>query len=334
MTIAVPTETRASPAGRTPRRLDVGSAARTAIGLVVVIVLWELLARTALDGTNVVAPPSGIAAAIRDNWPLYLRATRTTLWEAARGFAWGNAAALVLAGVVAVAPFTERVVLRIALAVFCLPLVAMGPLLRVVYGTGDGPQVTLAALAVFYTTLVPVIVGLRAVPQTWADLVASYGRGRVRTLTTVRMRACVPYLFAGLQVAAPAAFLGALVGEFTGAERGLGLLIINSMRALQTDELWAVATISALVSMAAYLLVGAIGRRLAVGQPALLLAAPPGAVPLAMAPVRPQRARDRHHDRRAVGAVGRPDVAVRPQPVLRQAPGRRLGVPRDRSRRC
>ena len=186
---------------------------------------------------------------------------------------WGNAAALVLAGLVAVAPVTERVVLRVALAVFCLPLVAMGPLLRVVYGTGDGPQVTLAALAVFYTTLVPVIVGLRAVPQSWSDLVASYGRGRFRTLTTVRARACVPYLFAGLQVAAPAAFLGALVGEFTGAERGLGLLTINSMRALQTDELWAVATISALVSMAAYLLVGAIGRRLAIGQPALLLAA-------------------------------------------------------------
>ena len=164
MTLAVPTETRASRTGRTPRRLDVGSAARTAIGLVVVIVLWELLARTVLGGTNVIAPPSGIAAAIRDNWSLYQRATRTTLWEAARGFVWGNAAALVLAGIVAVAPITERVVLRVALAVFCLPLVAMGPLLRVVYGTGDGPQVTLAALAVFYTTLVPVIVGLRAVP--------------------------------------------------------------------------------------------------------------------------------------------------------------------------
>ena len=152
-----------------------------------------------------------------------------------------------LAALVAVVPATERVVLRVALVVFCLPLVAMGPLLRVVYGTGDGPQVTLAALAVFYTTLVPVLVGLRAVPQAWSDLVASYGRGRLTTLTTVRARACVPYLFAGLQVAAPAAFLGALVGEFTGAERGVGLLTINSMRALRTDELWAVATISALV---------------------------------------------------------------------------------------
>ena len=276
MTLVVPAETAAAPPSATPRRpgprFDVGNIARTALGFVVVLVAWELLARTVLDGKNLIAPPTGIASSIADNWDLYQRALRTTLWEAARGFVWGNAAALLLAALVAIVPATERIVLRVALVVFCLPLVAMGPLLRVVYGTGDGPQVTLAALAVFYTTLVPVLVGLRAVPQSWSDLVASYGRGRLTTLTTVRARASIPYLFAGLQVAAPAAFLGALVGEFTGAERGVGILIINSMRALRTDDLWAVAAISAAVSMLAYVLVGAIGHRMATGQPALLMA--------------------------------------------------------------
>jgi sulfonate transport system permease protein len=276
VTLVAPAERAAAPPSRRPGPVvDLGAAARAAGGLALVVVLWELLARTVFDGTNVIAPPTGILGAIGDHWALYQRAARTTLWEAARGFVWGNLAALALASLVAIAPLTERVVLRVALAVFCLPLVAMGPLLRVVYGTGDGPQVTLAALAVFYTTLVPVIVGLRAVPRTWLDLVASYGRGRLRALVTVRARACLPYLFAGLQVAAPAAFLGALVGEFTGAERGLGLLTINSMRALRTNELWAVATISALISMAGYLLVGLLARRVAVGQPAVLLAPPP-----------------------------------------------------------
>ena len=246
------------------------------MSFVVVLAVWELLARTVLDGSRTIAAPSGIVDALGDNWSLYQRAARTTLWEAARGFFWGNLAAVTLAAIVAIAPFTERVVLRVALVVFCLPLVAMGPLLRVVFGAGDGPQVTLAALAVFYTTLVAVLVGLRAMPQTWSDLVASYGRGRTTTLLNVRARACVPYLFAGLQVAAPAAFLGALVGEFTGAERGLGLLTINSMRALRTNELWAVATVSAMLSMAAYVVVGGIGRRLAIGRPSMLLAVAPG----------------------------------------------------------
>lgn len=251
------------------------SVVRTALGFAVVVVVWEVLARTALDGTRLLAPPTGIVDAIVDNANLYQRALRTTVSEAAWGFLWGNLAAIALATLAGVLPITERVVLRVALVVFCLPLVAIGPVLRVIFGFGSGPQVTLAALAVFYTTLVPLLVGFRAVPATWSDLVASYGRGRFTTLVTVRARASVPYLVAGLQVAAPAAFLGALVGEFTGAERGIGLLIINALRSLQTNQVWALSTISALVAMAGYALAGAMGRRLVVGQPPVLLAAPP-----------------------------------------------------------
>jgi ABC-type nitrate/sulfonate/bicarbonate transport system permease component len=247
----------------------------TAAGIVAVIGLWELVARTVFADKHIIAAPSGIVSATFDNLSLYERAVRFTVTEAAWGFLWGNVVAVALAGFVAVVPFSERVVLRVALVVFCLPLVAIGPTLRVVYGTGTGPQVTLAAMAVFYTTLVPLLVGLRAVPQTWAELVASYGRGRFTALRVVRLRAAVPYLVAGLQVAVPAAFLGALVGEFTGAERGVGVLTINAMRALRTDELWALATISALVSMAGYALAAALGTRLAAGRPAVLLAAPP-----------------------------------------------------------
>lgn len=239
---------------------------------------WELIARTVLDGKRLIAPPSGIVIAAIDNADLYQRAVRYTLGEAAWGYLWGNIAAVVLAAMAAVTPATERIILRVSLVVFCLPLVAIGPTLRVVYGYGNGPQITLAAMAVFYTTLVPLLVGLRAVPQTWTDLVSSYGRGRFTALGVIRVRASVPYLAAGLQVAAPAAFLGALVGEFTGAERGVGVLTINAMRSLQTNELWALATISALVSMTGYGLAGLAGRRLASGQPVLLLAAPPSTV--------------------------------------------------------
>lgn len=247
----------------------------TGTAWLLVVVAWEVLATTVLDGRHLIAAPTGMIEAAAGNADLFARALRTTLVEAAWGFLWGNLAAVGLAMVVAIAPVLERFVLRVGLVVFCLPLVAIGPVLRVVFGAGQGPQITLAALAVFFTTLVPLLVGLRAVPSTWADLVASYGRGRFSTLAVVRARASVPYLAAGLQVAAPAAFLGALVGEFTGAERGMGILIVQSMRSLNTDGLWALAAISAVVSVAGYSLAGAAGRWLTVGQPPVLMAAPP-----------------------------------------------------------
>ncbi len=253
-----------------PARRD---AAIGVAGVVAALVAWEVLARS-LEGAFVLAAPTAVVAAIVDNGPLLGRALAATGSTALAGFVIGNVAAVLLAALAAVWPRSQRTVTGLALIVVCLPLVATAPLLRVLLGPGDGPQIALAALAVYYTTLIPLLVGLRAVPDTWLDLVRVAGRGAVTALVVVRARASVPYLAAGLQIAAPAAFLGAMVGEFTGAERGLGVLTIRASRDLDVDLTWALATIAAAVSMLAYAIIGAIGRTATGGQPPTILAAP------------------------------------------------------------
>lgn len=271
-----------APAGNLPARRDagrplIGPALRTLAGWLALLALWEYLARGPLDGTHLIAAPTAIVADAVDKAALYGRALYITGYEAFWGYVWGNLAAVLLALVVAIAPIAERFVLRIALVVYCLPLVALGPLLRLVWGLGEGPQITLSAIAVYYMTLIPLLVGLRAVPALWTELVESYGRGRFVVLMVVRLRACVPYLAAGAQVAVPAAFLGALVGEFTGADRGIGVLSILALRSLDTDGLWALSAINAAVSVAGYALVGWVGRLLTAHQPTVLLAPPASA---------------------------------------------------------
>ena len=243
------------------------------VSILAMLALWEIAARL-WGGAVLLAGPGAIAVHAAENIGLLARATGTTLKSAVLGFFWGNLAAMALAAAVTLAPRSERLVSALALLVFCLPLVATGPILRVLYGPGDGPQVTLAALAVYYTTYVPLVVGLRAVPIAWLDLVRLQGRGAWTQLIRVRAMASLPYLVAGLQIAAPAAILGAMVGEFTGAERGLGVLTIRAMRALDVEATWTIATLAALASMVAYGVFGALGRRLSPDAPALLLAPP------------------------------------------------------------
>ena len=247
---------------------------RVVLGWVLAIGLWELAAQTVLAGRHLIGAPSGIVVKLVENADVYGRGLGYTTREALLGYLAGNLAAIALALLVVLLPGLERLVLRFALVIYCLPLVALGPLLRLVYGFSDGPQITLAALAVYFLTLVPLLVGLRAVPESWLDLTASYGRGRWTTLVTVRARAALPYLMAGLQASVPAAFLGALVGEFTGAERGLGILSILALRSLDTDGLWALMLLSAAVSLIGYAIVSQIARRLTPEQPAVLLSPP------------------------------------------------------------
>ncbi|MGI3170734.1 ABC transporter permease [Pseudooceanicola sp. C21-150M6] len=247
-------------------------------GLLVLILLWELAARLT-SGTFVLAAPSEVVLYLAANWRLVGRALLATLGNAAAGFLAGNLAAVALAGIALVWPRSERVVTGVALIIFCLPLVATGPILRVIFGPGSGPQIMLAALAVYYTTLIPLLVGLRAAPQSWFDLLHSYGRGRLAALVHVRSMAALPYFLAGLQIAAPAAFLGAMVGEFTGAERGLGVLTVRAIGALDLGMTWGIATVATTISIAAYLMIGAAARYLLKAPPPVILtsSAPPRA---------------------------------------------------------
>lgn len=248
------------------------TAASRWAGLAALLALWQGLA-LAGDGW-LLAGPVQVAEWLWSNPGLTGRATAATLGNAAWGFLLGNGAAIGLAGIAALWPRALTLVAGLALVVFCLPLIATGPILRVLMGPGDGPQIVLAALAVYYTTLIPLLAGLRAMPQAWLDLVQSYGRGRWAELVHVRARAALPYLLAGLQISAPAAILGAMVGEFTGAERGLGVLTIRFTRDLDVPALWAAATLAAGLSMAVYAGIGWLGRRALSDPPPVILAAP------------------------------------------------------------
>ncbi|GAB5447096.1 ABC transporter permease [Gymnodinialimonas sp.] len=243
------------------------------VGPVLVVLLWEVLARALVDAF-VLAAPSAILSYLYQNAGLMTRALIETLTNALAGFVLGNLAAVILAIFAIVLPRSDAMVRGLALVVFCLPLVATGPILRVVFGPGDGPQIVLSALAVYYTTLIPLLVGLRALPSGWLDLVQSYGRGRMAALVHVRAMAALPYFVAGLQIAAPAAFLGAMVGEFTGAERGMGVLTIRAMRGMDVEMTWALAVVATAVAVLGYAAIGWIARKALRDEPPVILAPP------------------------------------------------------------
>ena len=131
-----------------PRLLRLSrEGAQALAGALAAVALWELAARW-LAGSYLLAGPVDVLRYLQANSGLMTRALAITLENAAWGFVAGNLAAVALALVVVLIPRSQPVVAGFALVVFCLPLVATGPVLRVLYGPGPGPQITLAALSV------------------------------------------------------------------------------------------------------------------------------------------------------------------------------------------
>ena len=233
------------------------------IGVAILVGLWEILAVTAFDyvGSGVPTPTSVVSRFFSD-WGsgLYGRNATQTLKEAATGYLVANGLAIVLGVAFVQLPVIEKALLRIAIASYCLPIIAIGPILTFVLH-GDAPQAALAGLLVFFPSLVGVVVGLRSVDREGLDLIRAYGGGSWAQLTKVRLRAALPSAFSGFQIAAPSAVLGAIVGEFLGQQgTGLGIMMINAEQALNADRTWGIALFCTLTAGAAYLVLGWLGR--------------------------------------------------------------------------
>jgi ABC-type nitrate/sulfonate/bicarbonate transport system permease component len=240
------------------------------IGSVILVIVWEILAITAFNkvGSGVPTPVSVASQLWADvTSGLYNKNLTQTMKEAATGFVDGNVLAIVLGVAFVQLPLLEKALLRIAVATYCLPIIAIGPILTFVLH-GDAPESALAGIVVFFPTLVGVCVGLRSADRNSLDLIRAYGGSSWKQLFRVRVRAALPSTFAALQIAAPSAILGAIVGEYLGAANsGLGVMMIVSAQDLDIPRTWGIAIVCTAVAGALYGLIGLLGRIVAPWAP-------------------------------------------------------------------
>lgn len=245
------------------------------IGVVATIAVWWLLAATVFSQVGVAPDGSGgaiptplevVQKLLADGVDFYARNASITLTEAGTGFLFGNLAALILAALVLVIPQLENVATQVAVISYCIPIIAIGPIIRLVLGdpeTGDPSSTAtfLAGMSVFFTTVVGALVGLRAADRASLDIVQVYGGGRFTQLIFVRVIAALPAVLNALRIAAPAAFLGAVLGEFLGGvDIGFGPALVNAQQSLEVERAWGIALVSGLIAGAAYALIGLVAR--------------------------------------------------------------------------
>lgn len=248
----------------------------SAIGIVALVGAWwvfSVVAFTPDPGTTydpVPGPGAVLAQILDDGFGAYWEFFKVTIEEAVLGFAWGNGLALVLASTVLLLPRIEPVVMQVAVVSYCLPLVAVGSIAIVALGGAERPgdpsttAIFLAALSVFFTTVVGALVGFKAADQASLDIVRVYGGTRLTQLRKVRVIAALPAILNALQIAVPTSLLGAVLGEYMGAtDRSVGITLIRLQGQLDSTRVWAVFVLCALVALVGYAAVGGLSRLVA-----------------------------------------------------------------------
>ncbi len=192
--------------------------------------------------------------------------TTATLTEVLLGLLSGTTAAVVLGYAVAKSRLFEQLVSPYLVATQAIPVVAIAPLLVIWFGPGIFSKVLICALIVFFPVLVNTVVGVRAVPLPFHDLMQSLHATRLQTLRMLELPASLPVLLGGLRIGATLSVIGAVVGELVGSDRGLGFLVNVGRGQYDTALVFvAVFTLIAL-ALVLYGLVSFLERKLLVWQ--------------------------------------------------------------------
>src|SRR5947209_11516356 len=229
--------------------------ARSAALLAALIGIWQLIASLHAVDRLLLAPPADVASALGRDGGLLLSNAGVTLIEVLLGLA----AAVVLGAGAALAMHLSRALRDAAypllIASQAIPIVVIAPLLVLAFDYGIGPKVAIVALICFFPITVNLVDGLRSVDVELIKLMRSFGAGRGATLRKVELPSALPYLFSGLRVAATVSVIGAVFGEWAGADRGLGRLVLLGTQQLETARAYAGVLILTLMALALFVLV-------------------------------------------------------------------------------
>jgi NitT/TauT family transport system permease protein len=234
-----------------------------ALVLIVFIAGWQAI----VDGFSVpafvVPAPSLLAtrayAVLAQGilWPHLL----TTLGEILLGLLLGVAAGFLLGVLVALVPLVEDLIYPYLVAIQTLPKVAIAPLLVIWFGYGMTSKVVTTAMVAFFPMLVNVMTGFHTADRDQVDMMKAFGANRWQTFLHLRFPNALPMIFAGLEIAAVFAVIGAVVGEFVGAQSGLGYLITVWNFQLDVAGVFTILIVLSVIGLVLHGLVTVVARR-------------------------------------------------------------------------
>jgi NitT/TauT family transport system permease protein len=181
--------------------------------------------------------------------------SQATLVAILGGLAVGLTFATLLGYILAKSPLLERLVGPYVVASQSIPAIAIAPLLIIWFGSGKLSKVLICALVVFFPVLVNTIVGIRSVDGGLKTLMRSLQASRWQTFMLLEIPAAMPVLLGGLKIGVTLSVIGAVVGEFVGANQGLGFLINQAKGLFDTPMMFAALFTLASISLCLYLVV-------------------------------------------------------------------------------
>ncbi|MFQ5692035.1 MAG: ABC transporter permease [Nitrospinota bacterium] len=246
--------------GRPGRALPARDFIAPGLLLLGFLVLWQAAVVVFQLPHYILPSPLRVFRTLWGAWDVLLLHAARTAVEVLIGFAAAVAGGVGLAVLITYSAVLRRAVYPLVIASQTVPVIAIAPLLIVWFGYDMMPKVVMTALIAFFPVVVNTVDGLEAADPDLLDLLRLLRAGWWQTFRKVRFPGALPFLFSGMKIAAAVSVIGAVIGEWVGADRGLGFLMIRANAQLRTDLIFASILILSVLGVALFLAVSALER--------------------------------------------------------------------------
>lgn len=229
-------------------------------GIAAFLALWEYIGVHRLAGLSW-PPLSAVLSYLFDpsRQALFIRATNASFFMVGAGYLAGGMLGILLAALAhLVTPLREGLG-RLASVIHSIPSIALAPLFIILLSK-EWSGMAIATINVYFILFISTQSGLAAATRAHRDLFTVLGAGRLVRLLRLEIPTALPAMVSGLKYAVPAAFIGAIIGEWFGATRGLGLLMVSAMQNFQIPLLWSAVLITSAGSLVCFGLMSLVER--------------------------------------------------------------------------
>jgi NitT/TauT family transport system permease protein len=203
-----------------------------------ILAAWEVASIVSHFPAYVLPRPSQIVAGLFHPGPQFVHYAWITVQETLIGFIIGSTVGLLLAIAIVLSPMARRSVYPLIILFQTVPKIVLAPIFIIWFGYGLLPKEMLVVVLAFFPVTVDAIHGLTSMDPTLIELLQSVSASRWEILWKIQLPHSLPYVFSGLKVATTLSVIGAVVGEWAGANAGLGFMILNSSAQLETVRMF------------------------------------------------------------------------------------------------
>ncbi|MBC5627859.1 ABC transporter permease [Clostridium sp. NSJ-6] len=224
------------------------------------IIIWELIIKVLEIEKYIMPAPSDIIKALYENFGAMMPHIIATLFESVVGFGIAVLLALILAIIMDLLPMVKKAIYPVFIISQTVPVIALAPLFIIWFGFGALPKIIVVVIVCFFPIVISISDGLEGVDKDLINHFKLMGASKLKRFFHLKLPYGIINFFSGLRIAATYSIMGAVIGEWLGGDKGLGVYMTRARSTYALDKMFAAIVVIVLMSMIMFYIIGKVEK--------------------------------------------------------------------------